>query len=163
MMKLVHKVPGIPCYIEYEIEPDEDYVRRFTDLKRETWPEIQGPIDAYIGQSTMQHISEASSIRRRRRARSRDVYAARLQKLIDAEVNRGLAIIAINDRVEVKFASGYSIVNKQPFENAIGRLLKAMNGGKLDNFAFKKRQCRYWADSCAFEIAQAFFGRRLPK
>ena len=163
MVKLVHKVPNIPCYIEYDIEPDADYIKHFTEMKAENWTEIGGAVDAYIGNSAMEYINAASSMRRRRRAKHRHIYQARAQKLIDHEVNRGLAIIAINDRVEVRFASGYSVVNKQYFEQAMGRLFKAIHGPTVTGLAYKKRQARHWADSCAYEIGQAFFARRLKK
>ena len=163
MVKLFHKVPNIPCFIEYDIEPDSEYIKRFTDLKAANWSEIGGPVDAYIGDSAMEYINASSTRRRRRRAKHRHVYQARVQSLIDYEVNRGLAIISLNDRVEIKRASGFAVVNKQYFEQAMGRLFKAMHGSDATGLSYKKRQARYWADSCAYEIGQAFFGRRLKK
>lgn len=162
-IKLQHRVPGIPCYIEYEIEPTDDFVEQFTALKQEHWDEILAPIDVYIGESALAHIEEARTIRRKRKAKHVDIYKERLQKLIDKEVNRGMAIIAVNDRVEVRLASGYSIVNQQSFEAAMARLIRKAIGENVGDVRYKRRQCRHWADSCAFEIAQAFFGRRLPE
>jgi hypothetical protein len=159
---MLHRVPAIPCYISYAREPDDAFVDDFTQRKGRHWKDISGPIDAYIGLQVRKHISEATSYRRRRRAQHAEIYAARLQRLIDSEINRGLAIIAFNDDFEVHKGSGYRIVEGNAFEAAISKLIADLGPISNKDLRRKRIQCRYWADSCAFEISQAFFGKTLP-
>jgi hypothetical protein len=159
---LRHAVRAAPCYITYENEPDDAFVEDFTARKGQHWKEIRGPIDAYIGQQVLKHIDEALSHRRRRRAQHVHIYAARLQRLIDGEINRGLAIIAYNDTFEVHHGSGYQIVECDAFEGAISRLIAGIRPLSRKELRRKRIQSRHWADSCAFAISQAFFGKTLP-
>lgn len=153
-------VPTTPCFIEYTDEPDDEFVKRFTAHKQRLWGAVNASIDAYIGEQVARHIASSSSRKRRLRARNAAAYSQILQGHIDAEVNRGLAIIALSPNVAC-YSGPYAIVETQSFESAMKSLLEDFGGFSGAELRKRRVQSRHWVDACAFELSQSFFGGRL--
>ena len=155
MLKL--KVPKVNCYLVYANEPDDEYVAAFTELKREVWPQIDAPIDSYIGDRLKENVLKVPSNRRRRLAAGFETARLAIQALIDTPVNRGLAIISVNERFEVIGGSGDKVVDTQSFELAMKSLMSQLDSPGQDLLRSRRVQARTWVDSCADELTSAFF------
>ena len=153
-------VPTTPCFIDYNDEPDDGFVQRFTAHKQRLWGAVNASIDIYIGEQVGKHIAASSSKKQKQRAKSVAAYTQVLQGHIDAQVNRGLAIIAFNPDV-ITYSGPYAIVETQVFEFAIKELLADFGGFSGADLRRRRVQSRHWVDACAFELSQSFFGRRL--
>lgn len=153
----VLRVRGVQAYLVYEIDPPQEFVDHFTQRKLQHWPEINAPIDAYIGKRLEERIKKEKSRRRRLASAAFPAVRARAQSLIDTEVNRGLAVIAYNESFIIRNGSSESVVEMQAFELAMKRLMAEHGEPGKRLLRQRRRGARFWVDKCTKDLSDKFF------
>ncbi len=149
-------IPNTYCKMVYTSSPADSFVADFTQRKQNVWGLARHSIDDFIRHQILDHIHIAVGLAPAVIKTVTSIqFHDRLKARIDAEVNRGLAIIAHSPDVRIYGNSPYKIVDEQTFGNAMRLMLS-------DFLNLSKAQCRLrvnrsvgWADACAYNIMRS--------
>lgn len=146
-------IPDALCAMEYGDEPTPEFVARFTQQKQLFWGRVTSSIDDYIREEIEAHIDAATGMRSSalNHVRSGN-YRASLKSRIDNQVNRGLAIIAVNPDVKIIGDSPYTIIDREVFEQAMRGLLGDFGNYNKRGLNLRVAQSVRWVDACAFQV-----------
>ncbi|MBA4772052.1 MAG: hypothetical protein H2054_02940 [Sphingomonas sp.] len=141
-------LPGGQSQMLFANDVDAAYLANFTAAKGRLWGRVQRPVDDFIITRIIERLKKLSGLTVIQIERiESDAFADLLRNAVYQDLNRGLAIIAFNDAVEIKDSARCRIICDDLMTEVIRQMLLDFGQFRRDVLTSKTRACVVWIDT----------------